>query len=284
MIQRLAPAKINLYLRSLGRRGDGFHDLDTVMVALDLADTVELAPHAELQLNSDTGLGLHEDLAGRAAVALRATLGDERLGASIRVHKKIPAGAGLGGGSSDAAAVLMGLNQLWGAGLSSDQLLPIAADLGSDVAFFLSGQACLAQGRGEQLTPLPTHPALSLYGLLLLIDEPVSTPEAYGWLDGDGLALDPDGGDRLQTLLSAWETGDSTAVLAQIYNSFTNPVSRRISSISEGLDFLAAQELCPLLCGSGSTVIGLSVDQQSVAQAANFAPVATCLVELQTQF
>ena len=117
MIELSAYAKINLHLHSQRRRADGYHDLQTVFCHLDLYDTVQLTARTDhIELVSDTGLSVSEDLAGRAALALKAALGDDQLGCQIRVEKRIPEGGGLGGGSANAAAVLRGLCSLWGAG------------------------------------------------------------------------------------------------------------------------------------------------------------------------
>ena len=281
IIQRMAPAKINLFLRTRGLRPDGFHNLDTVMIALDLADTLEILPASELTLTSPMGLTLEEDLAGRAALALR---GNRDLpGAHLRIDKAIPSGGGLGGGSSNAAAALIALDQYWDLQTPFEQLLSLAASLGSDVPFFLAGQTCIAGGRGEQLRVIPATP-LTLYGLLLFPGIPVSTPSAFGWLDNDGLAQDPSGGDRLAPLLRALVSGHAQGVLDNLYNSFTHPVGSRCNPIQRGLDYLAASGLHPLLCGSGSTVIGLSDRLEVCEQAAEAAPYPTQTVRLLNQF
>jgi len=281
MIQRAAPAKLNLYLRTLGLRSDGFHRLDTVMVALDLADQIEVEAAPSLSLDSDTGLELSEDLAGRAALALRGSLSVP--GARIRVHKVIPAGGGLGGGSSDAAATLLALDSFWNLETSFDALMTLSAELGSDVPFFLAGQPCLAQGRGERLHSI-TAPHLGLHGLLMFPDQPVSTPTAYTWLDDDGLARDAGGADGLNPLIMAMEKGDPQGVLAHVHNSFTIPVRRRIPSVAQALDYASRAGLKGLLCGSGSTVIGLSDDINACTRAAHDAPYPHKVVTLQGHF
>ncbi|MCI0437707.1 MAG: 4-(cytidine 5'-diphospho)-2-C-methyl-D-erythritol kinase [Chloroflexi bacterium] len=150
-----APAKINLTLEILGRREDGYHDIATIMQAIDLCDTVTLEPDYKLSLACDRPeLDSPDNLALRAAHALRDAARCDR-GARIGLQKAIPVSAGLGGGSSDAAAVLKGLNRLWGLGLTIEELTPIAARLGSDVPFFLHGGTAMAQGRGERVRPMP---------------------------------------------------------------------------------------------------------------------------------
>lgn len=281
MIQRAAPAKLNLYLRTRGQRTDGFHDLDTVMVALDLEDHLEVECAPSLSLASDTGLGLTEDLAGRAALALRADR--DLAGAHIRIRKVIPTGGGLGGGSSNAAASLLAMDAFWELNTPFQTLLDLAAQLGSDVPFFLAGQACLAQGRGERLR-LIEAPHLKLHGLLLFPDEPIATPTAYGWLDEDGLAEDRTVTADLPALMRAMVASDPKGILAHVHNSFTEPVRRRSPGVARCLDYLEGAGLRTLLCGSGSTVIGLSDEDHRPRQAAPNAPYPHRLVQLMGRF
>jgi 4-diphosphocytidyl-2-C-methyl-D-erythritol kinase len=149
----LAPAKVNWTLEVLGRRDDGYHEVRTVMQAVELCDGLELEPADRLNLEVAGEHTAHEDdLVLRAAAALN---GGRGRGALIRLRKMVPVAAGLGGGSSDAAAALRGLNELWELGRSDDELLALAATLGSDVPFFLTGGTALAEGRGERVTALP---------------------------------------------------------------------------------------------------------------------------------
>jgi 4-diphosphocytidyl-2-C-methyl-D-erythritol kinase len=151
-----APAKLNLFLHVTGRRADGYHTLESLFVPIDLADTVELALRddgAIVRLADVRGVREPDDLSLRAAEALRNASG-AMSGASIRVVKRIPLGAGLGGGSSDAASVLLGLNRLWSLGLSRRELVAIGVALGADVPFFLGDGPALARGIGEDLTPM----------------------------------------------------------------------------------------------------------------------------------
>jgi len=155
-----APAKLNLFLHVTGRRADGYHTLESLFVPIDLADTVELALRdhdAIVRLADVPGVDERDDLSLRAAHALLQASGASR-GASIRLVKRIPQGAGLGGGSSDAASVLLGLNRLWSLGLSRRELAAIGITLGADVPFFLGDGPALARGIGDELTPM-TVPA-----------------------------------------------------------------------------------------------------------------------------
>lgn len=153
-----AHAKINLTLDVLGRRDDGYHALNSLMQTLALHDTLRISLNANgdtAMFCDDPALQGDENVALRAARLLRAEVGDERLGATIELRKKVPVQAGLGGGSSDAAAVLGALNSVWGAGYPADHLEQLGARLGSDVPFFVRGGTALIAGRGEIVSPLP---------------------------------------------------------------------------------------------------------------------------------
>jgi 4-diphosphocytidyl-2-C-methyl-D-erythritol kinase len=179
-----APAKINLHLEVLGLRADGYHELAMVMQSIDLLDALELTSCADgaIALTCDRP-DLPTDgsnLVVRAAELLRERAGRPELGARIRLRKRIPVGAGLAGGSSDAAAALVGLNALWNLGFGTAELHALATRLGSDVPFCLEGGTQLCFGRGERLEPVPVDHAPGL--ALLLIKHPgasVSTPWAY---------------------------------------------------------------------------------------------------------
>ena len=151
-----AYAKINLTLEILGRRPDGYHEVATVLQTIDLSDGLHFEPAPRLELKcSVPGLGGNDNLVWAAAEALRRATGCDK-GASMHLEKEIPIGMGLGGGSSDAATTLNGLNALWDLDLVDAELMDIAASLGSDVAFFLHGGTALGQGRGEVITALPS--------------------------------------------------------------------------------------------------------------------------------
>ena len=151
-----APAKLNLFLHVVGRRADGYHDLQTLFQLIDLCDSIGLAPRADGRIERVEGMAEvppEADLAVRAARLLQQATGCT-LGADIAVRKRIPAGGGLGGGSSDAATVLRVLDRLWGVGLGRDELAALGLTLGSDVPVFLHGSSAWAEGRGELLEPV----------------------------------------------------------------------------------------------------------------------------------
>jgi 4-diphosphocytidyl-2-C-methyl-D-erythritol kinase len=151
-----APAKLNLFLHVTGRRADGYHDLQTLFQIIDLCDTVTIGVSDDGRIerpSGPVGVDPDSDLTVRAAKALQAATGS-RMGASIRIAKRIPMGGGLGGGSSDAATVLLALNHLWRCGLSIDELARLGLPLGADVPVFVRGSSAWAEGVGERLEPV----------------------------------------------------------------------------------------------------------------------------------
>ena len=180
MLTLKAPAKVNLTLEVLGCRDDGYHDIVSIMQTVDLFDTITLEPDDTLIVECDDAtIEPSENLALRAAELLDRSAGGNR-GARITMEKKIPVSAGLGGGSSDAAAVLLGLNRMWGLDRTIEQLTPLASQIGSDVPFFLHGGTAMVQGRGERVRPMP---AVTLDRMVILspkIEMPGKTSTLYG--------------------------------------------------------------------------------------------------------
>lgn len=161
MVAFPAPAKLNLFLHIVGRRPDGYHLLQTVFRLLDFGDTIHIGVRDDgiiRRPHDVSGLTENDDLAIRAAQLLQTVTGC-RLGADIKVEKRIPMGGGLGGGSSDAATVLLALNRLWALDLSRQQLIGLGLQLGADVPFFVFGQSAWAEGIGDQLQPITLDPA-----------------------------------------------------------------------------------------------------------------------------
>ena len=167
-----APAKLNLFLHVIGRRADGYHDLQTVFQLLDFGDRLTIRPRADGEIRRPVGapgIPENEDLVVRAARLLKAEIGAEA-GADIRIDKRVPLGGGLGGGSSDAATTLVALNSLWRGGLSLQDLARLGASIGADVPVFVLGRSAWAEGTGDRLTPmelperwfLVIHPGVSV--------------------------------------------------------------------------------------------------------------------------
>ncbi|MBI2873017.1 MAG: 4-(cytidine 5'-diphospho)-2-C-methyl-D-erythritol kinase [Chloroflexi bacterium] len=178
-----APAKVNLTLEVLGRRPDGYHEVRTVLQAIDLADELTLTPAADLRLEERPGPAAPpgENLVLRAARLLREHTGG-RDGAQITLDKRVPVAAGLGGGSSDAAAALLGLDRLWGLGLDVRELTRLASRLGSDVPFFLRGGTALGMGSGDVIEPLPSLLACWVVLLVPPVQLAGKTARLYGAL------------------------------------------------------------------------------------------------------
>lgn len=155
ILNLLAPAKLNLFLHIVGRRNDGYHELQSVFILIDLCDQIKLTLRRDGKIvrSGDVIGDIDKDLCLRAAQLLKKQ-SNCNLGVEIEVTKRIPAGAGLGGGSSDAATTLMGLNKLWELNFSTDQLILIGTSLGADIPFFLLGTNAWVEGIGEKLTPI----------------------------------------------------------------------------------------------------------------------------------
>jgi 4-diphosphocytidyl-2-C-methyl-D-erythritol kinase len=259
-----AQAKINLFLRILGRRPDGYHELETLVLPIDFGDHLEI--HADsgpdfhtlvlsLEVTGDPNLIRAVPVNGsnlimRAGHALAEATG--ALGfADITLEKRVPAAAGLGGGSADAAATLRALNDLWGAGLDDAALREVGETIGSDVPALLVGGAAVARGRGERVESLPV-PSLEL--ALVTFSFGVSTADAFRWWDEDGghTGSDP------EPLLEAIESGKPELLGALLYNDLEDAVTRRHSAIREAKGrLLDAGAAGVVMCGSGPTLAAL---------------------------
>ena len=245
-----AYAKINLTLEVLGRRQDGYHDIASIMQAVDLHDTLSFAFSDELTLQCDVPeLATGDNLVLRAADMLREESGRE-LGAKISLEKGIPLASGLGGGSSDAAATLVGLNELWGLGLTVEELMPIAARVGSDVPFFLHGGTAMALGRGERIRPLPS---IDLQWLVLLapsIHVPSKTASMYGLLSQSHMTR-----GALTRKLEARIRGGGDAPPQFFFNAFDDVAYCAYPALEKywnTLDAMGAREIH--LAGSGPSI------------------------------
>jgi 4-diphosphocytidyl-2-C-methyl-D-erythritol kinase len=269
------PAKLNLQLAVGPPRGDGYHDLVTVFHAVSLFDEVTVVP-ADQDGIAVTGEGAdrvpadHNNLALRAVAALRAAVGPAaagpaaaepavtgRAGIHVTIAKRIPVAAGLAGGSADAAAALVGCNELWGTGLSQAQLAEIAAGVGSDVAFALLGGTAVGRGRGERLTPA-LAPATPYHWVLAFADGQLSTPEVYATMDRLRAAevaepaLDA-------ALMSALRSGEARLLGRALSNDLQQaalalfPALRK--TLAAGLELGA---LGALVAGSGPTCVFLA--------------------------
>ena len=261
-----ARAKLNLSLDVLGRRPDGFHDLCMVMQSCTLADDVYVESAAPGDFLAQTNRSYiptgDRNVAVKAARAYYAALGREG-GAHMRITKRIPVCAGLGGGSSDAAAVLLALNELHGGALDSEALQAAALAAGSDVPFCLMGGTALAEGRGELLTPLPKLPETDT--VICMPYFSCSTPELFGRIDSRRSRCHPD----TAGLVAALEAGDVRGVAQRMYNVFEDALDKRAANTVQEikLQLLDNGALGAAMSGSGSAVFGLFPDAESAAKA-----------------
>jgi 4-diphosphocytidyl-2-C-methyl-D-erythritol kinase len=252
-IRRMAPAKVNLFLEVLGKRPDGYHEIATLILAIDLADVLDFAVADDGSLSltcDDPALTIGPDnLVLKAALRLRAEVGCTA-GAAIRLSKRIPWAAGLGGGSSDAAATLLGLNELWRLGVSRKELARIGAAIGSDVPFFLNGTAAWCTGRGETIDPVPIGRPLDL--VLVKPPEGLATAEVYRRLQ-----LPPTAACGFAAK-SALAAGDIEALGQALFNRLEEPAFAMSPDIADWRRrLLTLGTAGVLMSGSGSCLFAL---------------------------
>jgi 4-diphosphocytidyl-2-C-methyl-D-erythritol kinase len=265
-----APAKVNLLLGIGALRPDGYHEVTTVITALEFGDTVTVsdAPTLSLERHPEQTFEATADLCWRAAEAFALELGRSP-GLAVRLDKRIPSAAGLGGGSSDAAAVLVGAARLWGLPDDDPTVARVAGAIGSDVPFFLLGGCGLYRGRGDEL--VRGIPAPVLHVVLVNPGVPAPTGAVYGAFDRlpQPEPLDP---GPLETALAR---GDPEAVAAALVNDLTEAASQVAPAVAGAVEFVAAQSgvLAALVAGSGSSVFGIAVDAGSAKAAAHAARV-----------
>ena len=265
-IQEQAYAKLNLSLDVTARRDDGYHELVMLMQTISLADTLTLTRNDTGSVTASCSLRFiptdDRNLAVKAAKAFLAAIDRTGEGVSIAMDKRIPVGAGMGGGSADAAAVLRGMNRLFGKPLSRRELEALSAAVGSDVAFCVAGGTALAKGRGERLEDLRALPACRF--VVVKPDFAISTPELYRKLDSVPLRRHPDTAGLLQGI----EAGDLNAVCRRMYNVFEDVPDRRMRTVSQLkgalLDYGA---LGAMMTGTGSAVFGVFSDDEAAKRA-----------------
>ena len=252
------PAKINLGLHIHGKREDGFHELETIFQMVSLYDDVDLellSSGIKLECDSPGVPTDDTNLAYKAANLLRQSYQVEDKGVSIRLKKNIPFGAGLGGGSGNAAGVLMGLNHLWNLKIEREKLSELAAELGSDVPFFLTSPCALGMGRGEKLKAL--KPCAKFQVLLVFPGFPVATSWVYQNLKLKLTKRE----NNISILRKNLSLSDITSLGSQLYNDLEPLVIQRFPEVQVVKDELGAWgALGVLLSGSGSTVFGIFDD------------------------
>lgn len=258
-INEKAYAKINISLDVKGKRPDGYHEMLTVMQTVTLCDDIYVEPRENFESCAQCDLRFipsdERNLAVRAANVFFKKQAIDNVGAFIRIEKLIPVGAGLAGGSSDAAAVLRALNSLYGKPYDKAGLEAIAAEIGSDVAFCVSGGTVLATGRGEVLLPIPSLPDC---GIVICKPEfSISTPELFKKLDSVKLRCHPDSAGICEALVG----GDLKKLSRRMYNVFEDVPDRRMSSVAEIKNrMLDCGALGSIMTGTGSAVFGIFED------------------------
>jgi 4-diphosphocytidyl-2-C-methyl-D-erythritol kinase len=258
-----APAKLNLMLRVVGRRGDGYHQLQTVFQFIDLQDRLGFAVRGDgeiRRIDGPAGVAVEDDLAVRAARALKAACGSRR-GVDIAVDKRIPMGGGLGGGSSDAATTLVALNRLWECGLSDRRLQEIGLGLGADVPIFIHGRAAWAEGVGEEFVAIePDEPWYALF-----------VPPVH--VDTGKVFQDPDltrNSDRItiRDFLAGDAVNDCLAV-----------VRKRYPEVAQVFDWLSERAEARLT-GTGACLFAACRDREQAEELVSASPagVSACVV------
>lgn len=263
MLTKKSPCKVNLILNILGKRADGFHELETVMQPVNLCDELTFG-------RSESGVTLtcseptlptdQSNLVHRAAMKF---LERSRIGVGVRIHleKKIPMAAGLGGGSGNAATTLLALNELFDGPLPPEALHEIAASLGSDIPFFLQSKPALATGRGEMIRPMAPFPALE--GRALLLVHPgfgIATAWAYRELARFPAALNGERG-RAERLIGLLNAGVIRKAARELYNSLEAPALEKYPWLRVLQDFLRENgALVAMMSGSGSTTFSITED------------------------
>ncbi|MCK4776858.1 MAG: 4-(cytidine 5'-diphospho)-2-C-methyl-D-erythritol kinase [Actinomycetia bacterium] len=250
-----AFAKINLYLKVTGKRPDGYHDIKSIFQTISLFDEVSLQDSKEIQLTCNWKNLEKENLASKAANVLREY--KYFPGVKINLHKSIPEASGLGGGSSDAAAVLNGLNLMWNLGLKNNELEKVALELGSDVPYFITGGTKLVEGRGEKLTSLTELGETTI--ILAKLPFKLSTKLVYDTYDKNN---DKDGFKGLKNI-SGPVNGNWNKIASNMHNSLES-VATEIYPIINTLKQKALQEgaLGALMSGSGPSVFAICTDEE----------------------
>lgn len=271
MLRLLAPAKVNLTFEVFGRRADGYHEVRTILQSLSLADelTFEESDSLTLTVEPRGAAPVEENLVLAAARLLQRESGVSA-GAAVHLTKRIPTAGGLGGGSSDAATALLGLRRLWGLNLDGDALRELAAHLGSDVPFFVSGGTALGEGRGEQLTPLP--PAAG--------EAVVAVPDAARPRDKTGqmyAMLRPEhytDGSATASVERRLRAGEPLG--AQVVNAFDAVAGEAYPFYAALREAFESVGLRPALCGAGPSMFALAEDGRASSLADRVAGSAGC--------
>lgn len=290
MICEVAPAKINLTLEILGKRNDGYHELRSIMQTIDICDVltfwenewIHIVPEYQRLPSKDSLSELdHSNYLGKNLVYRAANLLKEETGykggALIQLKKNIPSAAGLGGGSSDAAAALKGLNHLWKLGLSDDELIGIGAKIGSDVAFFIHGGTCLIEGRGEKVIPVKPLPTKWLLILLIPVAIKEKTKTLYSLIDSSHYSDGSQTGHLLEKIEGFYKGGNSNrnknrecCIIENLFNTFEIVYNNGHEQFGRWKKYADCLNIGPLhLAGSGPAVYYLSDDKDELINIAD---------------
>jgi 4-diphosphocytidyl-2-C-methyl-D-erythritol kinase len=271
----VAPAKINWFLQILRKREDGYHDIRSVMQCVTLYDTLTFENAASLEVVSDLRIPVHDNIVYKAASLLKKTASCGK-GARVVLKKDIPVGAGLGGGSSDAAFTLMGLNKLWGLGMSDSALGSISAGIGSDVPFFFKCPFAGVEGKGETITTLKT-----ISPIVLLLVKPhisVSTAWAYARVNIENEKLTKKPVD-IKLFCQALDKKDFATLRMLLYNDFEDVVISEYPVVGEIKNkLLEMGAVLSAMSGSGSTVFGVFRSKDEADKAAQAMKTGFCRV------
>lgn len=257
-----APAKINLFLHIVGKRPDGYHNLETVFLLLDLMDEITIDSNTDgvISRTGDLVGDIQNDLCLKAAYKLKEISGTP-FGAAINVKKHIPSGAGLGGGSSDAATTLLALNDLWKLHLNTENLMRVAATLGADVPFFIFGKTAFAEGIGEKLTPVNLPPA---FVLISKPQEAIATKDIYSDITLKRNCTPLNLNDFIAKQQELWPLLAQDNVMQEI-------VSKKLDSVKKTLSALGPHAQ---MTGSGSAVFKLFTTKKDALLTLKSAPLS----------
>ena len=260
-----APAKINWFLSVTGKREDGYHNIVSPMQCVNLFDDLQFDASEEINLISDLAIPIEDNLVYKAAGLLKERTAYKG-GVRIILKKNIPSAAGLGGGSSDAAFTLLGLNRLWGLKLDRESLMKLGAEIGSDVPFFMGGPFSLVEGRGEKVTPLESKCPTNL----LLVNPGIAVSSGWAYSNYDPKMLTKKAID-IKLFCQALDRKDLTSLKHMVFNDLEKAVMaeyREVAEIREMLIVNGAAIVC--MSGSGSTVYGVFRSAGEAAKASQY--------------
>jgi 4-diphosphocytidyl-2-C-methyl-D-erythritol kinase len=266
MLTLNAPAKINWFLKVLGLRNDGYHEIQSLIQKITLWDVLTFTASESVVLKTDMRIPVEDNLIYRAAMLLKSRYAITT-GASIHLKKNIPIGAGLGGGSSDAAAALLGLNKLWTLNLSIEELSEVAEELGSDVPLFLHGPLSFVHGRGEKITPRTANKTLDI----LLVKPSFDISTAWVYKNFSMLTKKAEKVNNIEQFIRKIEKAELNNIAGNVSNDLESVTIKSFPVIAEIKEMLHKQgAVYSLMSGSGSTVFGLFDSHKKAEEASQF--------------